>query len=392
MHFSVIEPMKIPRHKAHTIQVLNTWWAMAHSGHPCMILVREIKGESAEVLRFYGLEPEPDLFIQQVHGQSACGPWWLHYVSEASRMLPEQFRRVVYTRETGIALVLLHLRPELGWRVFLELHNLPSILTEENEAYAEDDLQRQYLSLRRKQEEFVEQQVIPSVDGIICISAGLKNVLTERYGKALPPSVVISGATSMSSSPLPPLRERRGIMYAGHFQPNRGVETLIQALSYLDEETITLVGGNNPADIARIEQLIIQLGIKSRVNMVGCLPPPDVREMLLRTRVAVMTSKSDSVVGRVFASHSKLFDYMAAGTAIVAANVPTVNPPLEHMRNAILVPPDHPEELARAIKRLMQDDVLAESISRQAVEDVKPYSWEHRAAQIHSFVTAVLDK
>lgn len=81
---------------------------------------------------------------------------------------------------------------------------------------------------------------------------------------------------------------------------------------------------------------------------------------------------------------------MAAGAAIVAADIPTVHPPMEHIRNAILVPPDHPEEMARVIRLLMQADALAQSISRQAHEDVKAYSWDRRAARIHAFVKAAL--
>jgi glycosyltransferase involved in cell wall biosynthesis len=390
MHYAIFQPMKIPRHKAHTIQVLNTWWAMAHLGHPCMLLVREIKKELSEVLRFYGLEPNCNLLIRQVPWQKADGPWWPHYVLKASRMLPEPFRQVVYTREIGIGQCLLRLRPEMGWRVFLELHNLPSALTGELEAAAEDERERQGLKRRREQESSVEQEVIPFVDGIICISAGLRDMLTEKYGKALPPSVVIPGGATIGSDPPPPLCSRKGVAYVGHLQPNRGVETLICALKYLEGQTITLAGGNDPVDVARIERMARQLGVRAQIHMPGCLEPMAARELLSRARVAVMTSRGDCLVGRVFASHTKLFEYMAAGAAIVAADVPTVHPPLEHMRNAILVPPDHPEEMARAIRLLIQDDVLAQSISRQALEDVRAYSWDRRAARIHAFVKAAV--
>ena len=81
---------------------------------------------------------------------------------------------------------------------------------------------------------------------------------------------------------------------------------------------------------------------------------------------------------------------MAAGADVVAADVPTMHPHLEYIRNAILVPPDHPEEMARAIRFLMQDDALTQSICRQAHEDVKAYSWGCSAARIHAFVKAAL--
>ncbi|MBW2147076.1 MAG: glycosyltransferase family 4 protein [Deltaproteobacteria bacterium] len=391
MNFTIIQPMKIPRHKAHTIQVLNTWRAMAHLGHPCMLMVREIQKEVPEVLRFYGLEPEPNLLIQQVRRRNARGTWWRLFVMEASGMLPPPFRKIVYTREVGIALGLLRLRPSTGWRVFLELHTLPSALTEESKKKAKDNREIEKLQAQRKEEKSVEKQVIPSVDGLIYISTGLREMVAEMHGTALPPSVVIPNGAAIGRYPPPPLSERRGIAYVGHWQPNRGMENLINALPFLNEGTITLVGGNDPADVALIKRIIEERGIKERVNVTGCLPPADAREVLLHTRVAVMTSNPHGLVGRVFASHTKLYEYMAAGTAIVAADVPTVRPPLEHMRNALLVPPEDPQEIALAIRRLLQDDTLAETLSRQAYEDARLHSWDHRAAEIYAFTSAVLN-
>ena len=391
MRFAVIQPMKIPRHKAHTIAVINTWWAMARLGHLCTLMVREMQGQLPEVLRFYGLEHESNFFIYPVGWDRRAGaPWWHEYVERAVQVIPDPFHGVVYTREMGVAQRLLSFRAGHGWKLFLELHNLPSSLSEEMAGQAESEMQRQALLEQSQRESSVEREVLPSVDGIIYISSGLRDMVQEVYGHELPPSSVIPNGAAMENCPPPPLRERNGIAYVGHWQPDRGLETLLTAMTHLDRETLTLVGGNDPEDRKRIENAVAALGIGARVKAIGCLPPPDARKALLRSRVAVMTSQPGCLVGRMFASHTKLFEYMAAGAAIAAVDIPTVRPPLEHMRNALLVPPDRPEEMAAAIRRLLEDDDLAESLAGQALEDVKSYSWDRRAARIHAFAASIM--
>jgi glycosyltransferase involved in cell wall biosynthesis len=88
--------------------------------------------------------------------------------------------------------------------------------------------------------------------------------------------------------------------------------------------------------------------------------------------------------GRPFiGSPTKLFEYMAAGKAIVASKLDQLSEVLEHNRTAWLVEPGHPEELAAAIHQMASDSVLRQHLGQQARKAVMElHTWKQNAAQI----------
>jgi glycosyltransferase involved in cell wall biosynthesis len=78
----------------------------------------------------------------------------------------------------------------------------------------------------------------------------------------------------------------------------------------------------------------------------------------------------------------KMFEYMAAGRPIVAADFPVVREVLRDGENALLVAPDSAEALAAGLSRALDDPELADRISRRAGRDVREFAWERRAERI----------
>jgi glycosyltransferase involved in cell wall biosynthesis len=85
----------------------------------------------------------------------------------------------------------------------------------------------------------------------------------------------------------------------------------------------------------------------------------------------------------------KLFEYMAAGVPVVAADLPSFREILSDGETALLVPPEDPEALAGGIRRLLDDPSLARKIRANALERVRHYSWQERARRIIPVLEAV---
>jgi glycosyltransferase involved in cell wall biosynthesis len=82
----------------------------------------------------------------------------------------------------------------------------------------------------------------------------------------------------------------------------------------------------------------------------------------------------------------KMFEYMASQRPIVASDLPSIREILNE-NNAILVQPDNPEALAEGIKKVTEDQVMAQEIALRAFQDVKAYTWANRAAKILKFIS-----
>ena len=83
-----------------------------------------------------------------------------------------------------------------------------------------------------------------------------------------------------------------------------------------------------------------------------------------------------------FTSPLKVFEYMAAGKPIVATEIPSVLEILEPGRNSVIVPPDDPGMFFDAISSLIGDPDLRARISKNALSDVREYTWKKRAEKI----------
>jgi glycosyltransferase involved in cell wall biosynthesis len=92
-----------------------------------------------------------------------------------------------------------------------------------------------------------------------------------------------------------------------------------------------------------------------------------------------------------YASPLKIFDYMAAGCAIIAPDQPNIREILEHERTALLFDPDAPAGAAnsawQAIRRLAEDPGLRRRLAQAARAELeaRDYTWRGNAARVVAY-------
>jgi glycosyltransferase involved in cell wall biosynthesis len=70
-----------------------------------------------------------------------------------------------------------------------------------------------------------------------------------------------------------------------------------------------------------------------------------------------------------------IMEAMASGLCIVSTNVGGISYLLEHERDALLVPPDDPEAMAGAVRRLLTEPELAARLSNNARRKAEEFDW-----------------
>ena len=103
-----------------------------------------------------------------------------------------------------------------------------------------------------------------------------------------------------------------------------------------------------------------------------------------------MLPNPESAISTLFTSPLKLFEYMAAGRAIAASDLPSIREILTDGENALLVKPGDPNALAAAIRTLINDGDLAQRLARAARTDVTRYTWTRRAERLEKLFDEVL--
>ena len=153
-------------------------------------------------------------------------------------------------------------------------------------------------------------------------------------------------------------------------------------------DTFFLVYGGEPQDVAHRREVYAHLpniffgGFISHPEAQNLMRCVDFLLMPYQTKVSIGSKGHDT--GR-WMSPMKMFEYMAAGVPIISSDLPVLREILRNEENALLVSPSKHKEWCKALDRLSNDPVLAESIGKCAYSDYKEkYTWERRAEVILS--------
>jgi len=166
-------------------------------------------------------------------------------------------------------------------------------------------------------------------------------------------------------------------VYAGHFYPQKGVPTLVDAARLAPDIAFHLVGGW-PKDIEEMRERSRGCG---NVHFTGFVPNREVPQHLAAADVLVLPNSAKSADARC-TSPLKLFEYMAAGRPIVATRIPAFEGLIRHGENGYCVAADTPAALAEAVRKVATDASLSQRLARTAQCEALQFTWVRRAEQI----------
>ena len=289
----------------------------------------------------------------------------------ASRLWREVDRRrpdILYLRHLKLA------------ALAIEHGNLPPVVYEAHEVFADTAPKG-----KRDRMAALEQRIVERSAGIVCNSRATAEHLVDRYGQPRKLLVLPNGVTSQPEPPEKPWAEaRRHVVYAGSFFGWKGVDDIILAARELPGFKITLIGG----EAAQVERLRGMLGPQgAEIEFLPRLPQNEVARHLAHACIAVLPNRPEP--DSAFTSPIKLFEYMAAGCAIVASDLPSLREILEE-EDAAWFAAGNPEALAAAVRTLAEHPELAHAMGKRLRAKSAAYTWTARAERLKSFLSELL--
>lgn len=211
-------------------------------------------------------------------------------------------------------------------------------------------------------------------DGLICTYKEAEEFLINQSIKT--PLIYAWHGTEPESNFNYSLSERSGIYYTGSFSETYDIESLVEAMRYVEGERLILVGGYTQTDISRIKRFSEENGVAEKVVLKEYLPSGELRHHLKLSK-AVIT----------FWSGQKVADYLSFGLPILASNQSFGKGDcLRDGETCIFFQEDDPKSLADAINKILGNPALAETLARNAYKTAQEYSWQRRADKIVNFI------
>lgn len=172
----------------------------------------------------------------------------------------------------------------------------------------------------------------------------------------------------------------RVILFFGHVRPYKGLIYLLQALPIvLKELDVTLiVAGEFWEDKKKYQNLIKRLNIAKHVKIFDQYIPNE--------KVALYFSAADFVVMPYISASGTGIAQLALGLgkAVVGTNVGDLPEVIENGRRGLIVKPKSSKELANAIIRMYQENLI-QKFSQNIKKDKDLFSWSNLITIIESF-------
>jgi len=370
LHIDYLYDMPLPVPLAAAIQILNTCHALARAGASVRLLTNRLQASQAAILREYGLAPHPNFDIVQLFGTPDD--------------TPQSIVRAVQRDGMGDQPQVIMSRGESGLRVFQALRKAEKRQTQIYLYEAHRFVYTEAKWWRRWRKYHLERAVLDIVDGVVCLTEGVRVALDHEFGLHQPVLILPSGVHVPVQPPPSDAHRDIDILYAGKLIKRKGIEDLIQAMTYLPEHSLMMVGGS-PAQVAELEKQAQHLRID--LTLTGYVAPSQVIDYYQRARVGVCPLPTGtSLIAEQFTSPLKVLQMMANGVPIVGTDVPSLHNILVQDETALLVAPGQPRALADALNTLIADRSLANRLAQAARQQVQPYSWENRASSLLMFI------
>lgn len=235
--------------------------------------------------------------------------------------------------------------------------------------------------------EWLQRRSLRRADAVVAVSDPL---LTELLESGLHPERAHSIPNAWAS-PAPRLGRREArealeidgdaaaVGFVGRLSHEKGADVFVESLTRMREPVVGHVIGSGPLE-GRLRARVRDLGIEERVRFHGMVA--EAGRLLPALDVFVLSSRTEG-------TPIALFEAMAAGVPIVAAGVGGV-PNVVSEAEALLVPTEAPDALARAVDDVLADPESADLRAERARDRLRsrfdPESWAARYDRVYRAV------
>ncbi len=174
------------------------------------------------------------------------------------------------------------------------------------------------------------------------------------------------------------------ITFVGWFRTWHRIPELIHTFvrhNIFEQCTQLWLVGDGPVR-KEIEAAIAQYHVEKYVKITGPMDRQEVRNILLQTSIALQPAVTP------YASPMKLIEYMAAGKAIVATDLPNIQELIQDGHNGMLFPDGDWGALSQKVVHLLHHPELVLQLGKHARATIesRPYTWDQNAKEVLSIL------
>ena len=227
----------------------------------------------------------------------------------------------------------------------------------------------------------IEGFVVPKLDEMITVCDSIADLFREKYGvkchviRNIPPRKALPPKGDKVALGLPTDKHLL-ILQGSGINIQRGAEELVQAMSFLDDCFLMIIGGGDVLPI--LKQMVEDLNITDRVRFFPRMP---YQQMMAYTQLAELgfCLDKDTNLNYRFSLPNKLFDFIQAGVPIVASHLTEIEKIITKYDIGLFIPDHDPKSIAETIREGLENVERRSVWKKGLVKAAEELCWENES-------------
>ena len=224
----------------------------------------------------------------------------------------------------------------------------------------------------------IEKWIFPKLESVITVNDSIATLFEKEYG--IRPVVV----RNISMTPMVKnlkTRQELGlpvdkfilILQGSGINIQRGAEELVEAMQYVSDAVLLIVGGGDV--LGKLKEMVIAFQLEEKIFF---KPKQPYEQLFNLTYIADLglTLDKDSNINYRYSLPNKLFDYIHAGIPVLATPLTEIKKIIEEFDIGDFIPDHQPINIADKINEIIADQDQLEGWKNNTIFAASQLNWE----------------
>jgi glycosyltransferase involved in cell wall biosynthesis len=172
-------------------------------------------------------------------------------------------------------------------------------------------------------------------------------------------------------------------LYQGRLQRNRGLDRLVRAARFLEQDIVIVMMGEWQGMVrSEIEALIANEGVGDRVKIIPQVPYEELLEWTASADIGLTILPPDYSLSIRMTLPNKLFEYLMAGLPVLSSELDAIAAVIKTYDVGDVVGSLAPTDVGAAINAMFADRVALERMHHNALNAAKECCWEKESQHL----------
>lgn len=230
----------------------------------------------------------------------------------------------------------------------------------------------------------IESWIFPKLKDVFTVNDSIADLFESDYG--IRPRVV-RNIPMKRDNIKPATRAQLGlsvdkkilIIQGSGINIQRGSEEMLEAMKYIDNAVLLIVGGGDVIDT--LKEMAKHPELKDKV----IFRPKQTYQKLMQYTASAdlgLTLDKDTNLNYRFSLPNKLFDYIHAGIPVLATPLPEIKKIIEEYDIGDFIPSHKPKEIAEKVNQILADQTLMQKWKKNITFAAENLTWQNEEKEL----------